>query len=424
MILFFLATTFFLTIKSWFTTFSFLISLFSIFAIARNPKLYFKKRSRHFWMIFVIILLPFLSELLVQLCRGSVILSSLDGPSRWVLFAFVFAHLSRMNCDKAILAVVNACGLAIGFVCLSLSIFPSQYWGWRAGTYFVDPITLACFVTALLAMFLFGWERDHYGWQRNVTRIIVIALGVYIAAESSSRGSWLSLTFVLVSFVLFSLRKSFRLQLTSLAALSIFGGILCVAVMSQGQGDDRESRKTAVSRFNEAVEGIHLFMTDRSQEAMERVIRTSTGQRLILGQVDIELIKRSPFLGTPDNELPTFDDLSRSVTGLTDEIYFTRDVAGSHSEFFAILVRQGLVFGTLTLLCFYVVPFSFVFAHRSRAHIHELMPFFGLFLTILVSSLGIQVFNLKMTTSFYGLCLTLFYSQIIFRKEGGYLRKQ
>jgi len=143
---------------------------------------------------------------------------------------------------------------------------------------------------------------------------------------------------------------------------------------------------------------------------------TSSGHRMIMGLIDIELIKINPFFGFGDrSDLPSFEDLQQLIPMLTRQIYDIKAVAGSHSELLAQLVRQGLIFGCLTLVSLFFYPlYLFLWRYRKLTFVNRssLAGAIGVIVPIFISSITIQVFNLKMTISFYGLCLAIFFAYL------------
>ena len=137
--------------------------------------------------------------------------------------------------------------------------------------------------------------------------------------------------------------------------------------------------------------------------------------------MDIHLIKSNTVFGIGDAApLPPFEEMLREIPLLTPEIYEIKVLAGSHSEFLAQPVRQGLIFGLATLFSLFFYPlYLFLFKFRSVTFAvgSPLAVALGIIIPIFASALTIQVFNLKMTTSFYGLCLAIFYAYLCWHIE-------
>ena len=159
---------------------------------------------------------------------------------------------------------------------------------------------------------------------------------------------------------------------------------------------------------------IHDDWANTLKDPSWAIQHTSSGQRILLGLIDFHLIKQSPIFGFGDRSpLPSFEELLLIVPMLTREIYEIKILAGSHSEILAQLVRQGVIFGGLTLCSLFFYPFYlFIWKYKrlTFASKSPLIGVFGIVIPILASALTIQVFNLKMTISFYGLCLAIFFA--------------
>jgi len=392
----FLMPVFFLIVKSWVTTSLFLLFFICCWPIIANSTYYFSNRSKQFWILLVCLLLPFFSELFAQIGRGQIIGSSLDGPSRMVLAAGVFVYLSRFDSTKLIQCLSYGSVFGVIGVLLSLVIFPDSYWGWRAATYFVDPITLPCFTIGLLGLALF-WSRKVFPGRIDVfLKVVLTIITAYIAVESWSRSAFVALACLLTVYVMYCFRHSFKIQIIGLVGL--LNALALVYFTSEIVHD----------RVNESVGGVFAFL---SQDDIG-IQTTSSGQRIILGLIDIHLIKSNPFFGFGDrSSLPPYEELSLMIPLLNREIYDIKVLAGSHSELLAQPVRQGFIFGLLTLFSLFFYPlYLLLWKHRNVTFAigSPLAVGLGMIVPIVASSLTIQVFNLKMTISFYGLCLAIF----------------
>ena len=401
----FFMPVFFLIVKSWVTTSLFLLFLICVWPIISNWTHYFSNRGKQFWVLLTCLVIPFFSELIAQIGRGEIVGSSLDGPSRMILAATVFVYLSRVEVSHVIRALsLGAVFGLIGIAC-SLLLFPEQYWQHRAATYFVDPITLPCFTLGLLGLALFLNRVAGPREIRLAIKLFLVFVAVYICIESGSRSSWVAFSCLMAAYVLYLWRRSFKYQVIGMIGLLI--ALFAIYLLS----------KTVYERVNESARGVLAFVFQgehMNDDARLVVHHTSSGQRLLLGLVDIHLIKGSPLFGVGDRtSLPPFEELSSAIPLLSEEVYEIKILAGSHSELLAQLVRQGLLCGTATLCSLFLYPL-YVFVLRFRRFTFSdgslSVGALGIIIPILASSLTIQVFNLKMTISFYGLCLAIFFA--------------
>ena len=95
-------------------------------------------------------------------------------------------------------------------------------------------------------------------------------------------------------------------------------------------------------------------------------------------------------------------------------------LAGSHSEVSAQLVRKGLFLGGFVLWGLFLYPMYLVSCKLrlwSTAGPGFALGIYGLMVPVFLSGLTIQVFNLKMTMSFYMLCLAIFLAYCLYKME-------
>jgi len=242
-----------------------------------------------------------------------------------------------------------------------------------------------------------------------IAKPILVAIVGYIAVESGSRSSWVALTGLLVAYIAyFNWRRPFRLLYSFAAFVFIFA---CLYFFSD----------SVYQRTNDAIDGFKPFLTGEfTQEQIHLVQNNSTGQRVVLALIDLELIRSAPFFGSADGYLPPREELFHATNGLVDdEIYMIKQLAGSHAEVLAQLVRKGVVFGGLFLISAFVYPIYIFFWCREGVSKEDKklgMGLIGLVLAIFLSALSIQVFNLKMTVSFYGLCLAVYFAFLTHEK--------
>jgi O-antigen ligase len=387
----FLIPAFFLVLKSVATTGLFLVFFISCWAISKEPQKYLAKRGTRFWVMIVCLLSPFLAELLAQFGRGSFMPSSLDGPSRAILAAVAFIYFSHRNCNNLVSALSIGSGAGIVLLFLYVQIFPEYYWGNRAATHFVDPITLPCYAFVLMGLYLFGDSSRITANVSNFVKLLIFVLTVYIAIESQSRSAWVAGIVLAKVYLLYAFRASFVKQI--LAVLVLVLGVFAIFNFSD----------IFRVRSIEAYGGLVSFLEAGGGQA------SSSGQRMILLLIDFELIKENLFFGVADGVMPTFEYLKVLVPSLNAEIYEIKTLAGSHSEMSGQLVRKGLFLGIFVLWGFFIYPLYLIIRDYMAQKFLSCasQTLLGLVVPVLISGLTIQVFNLKMTISFYVLSLAV-----------------
>ena len=382
----------FLVVKSWVTTSLFLVFFICLWSILREKRKFFVDRGARFWIILACLMAPLLSELISQLGRGAFVFSSLDGPSRAILAAGIFVYLSTKNITNIVSMLSFGSAVGILLVFISLQIYPEYYWGERAATYFVDPITLPCYTVALLGIFLFGsWAPSTDARVNIILKMFLVLLTAYIAIDSQSRSAWVAWIVLVEAYLLYVFRGSFRNQLA--LQLVLISSIIATFYLVDIFRD----------RTVEAFGGFISFLTEGGGQ------NTSAGQRLVMLLIDIELIRMYPFFGLPDGLMPTFADLKSLVPSLTEEIYVIKTLAGSHSEISGQVVRKGILLGLFSLWGLFFYPaYLFLWKYKGWMFSWERDECIGvgLLISVFVSALFIQVFNLKMTISFYSLVMS------------------
>jgi hypothetical protein len=394
-----LAPVFFLTMRSWSNAILFILVLLALKPIFTNYRDYFIGCGARFWLMLGCFLTPFASEFIAQMGRGELLLSSLDGPSRMLIAGIIFVYFSRLepHLDFA-RAITVGSFFGIMSVALSLMLFPETYWHLRAATYFVDPITLPCFSVGLCGIVLLGKYKDGETGLVLTAKVVALIATVWIALESQSRSSWVALLSlcVLYSWIRFRhsrIRQVFAIILLVLSASAIY-------IFSD----------VFRYRVDEAIGGIINYVsTGQGQTA-------SSGQRLAMIDVDLVLLSDHFWFGIRDGEMPPYESLLEEIPTLTEEVYSIKTLAGSHSEFFAQLVRRGGILGGLSLLAMFFVP-MWIFLCRSSSTEQLISKKageigLGFLVPLFVSGFAIQVFNLKMTTSFHSLVLAIFLGTI------------
>lgn len=400
--LFFLAPLGLLSIARWTNTIFILLILFSIFKIAKTPSYYFFEREKKFWILLVSLLVPFLAEIFVQVARGHIVWSMVDGPSRFLGGALIFILLSRFKSEKIVDYFSMGCVFSIPIVfCVLCYFFYTPYpeymtkWGGRWALDFMDPLTMSVCLVSLLGVALSNQYPPRLGLFVGPINLLLAVIVVFVILNSAARTAWFCF---LVTICFFGVRLFWqRKKQMIIFNCVIVGLVICgyefVPVI-------HERTKDLISNAIDFFSGVSSS--------------SSFGIRLGLIELDWFLLKLRPMLGWEDGSLPPFSDISTHVPRISREIYDMKLLAGSHTEYSAQLTRKGLIFGTITIWSIYLYP-VFVLARLAAISRsldkHKLFGIFCFVAVYLVGGLGIQVFNLKMICSLYALVLALAYSR-------------
>ena len=390
----FLFPVFFLTLRGWTNAISFLIFFVAIFHIAKNMNFYLRNRGKSCWWVVGILGAPFLCSLISQLGRGGLVAASLDGPARFLMAAIAFIYLSRIKLSYVRL-LANGCLLTVCATGISIFLFQDQYWGNRAATYFVDPITLPCFLVACLALTGFHrLNRPRSVWVL-VGSYILIPITIYVVIQSQSRTSMVAFLGLVLAELYIAFRLKERSSFIAVAA-TFFVAILVGLYFSD----------VVVNRISESVKEVELYFSG--------ITETSTGIRLGLAEMDVLLFVNNPFFGVADSSLPPIEWFWERGVNISQALYEQKVLSGSHNEILARLVREGS-FGFLALISLFIFPLFFFHRLSSSGSFQEaLASWIGwvFCIVIFLSGLTIQVFNLKMTSTFFAFILSMFFAQI------------
>ena len=397
LVLVFLFPIFFLTIRGWVNSIAILFFLIACLYILRYPTFFFRDRSKIFWLFLVTLLCPFFAELIVQIGRGEIVGSTLDGPSRFLAAAIFFVFMTRIRGDFLRWISVGSI-FAVFVTSFSVLVFTDYYWGGRAATYFVDPITLPVYLVATLSLVQPTLVRWNSTWERvfalSVGGLMLLLVGV-VAILSQSRTSWVALIVRVETTLFLSTMKNKKL----FAYLNFFL-LICVFLSFLFVG-------TIQSRVVEAFDQIHSF-TQGSRD-------TSVGLRLGLILMDIKLFLGYPLFGIADGQLPPLDWFSAHGMDVTPKLYQQKLLTGSHSEIFAHLARKG-IFGISVVFALFFVPifyFSKSLMDESGRVRAEAAMGLRFSLVIFSSGLTIQVLNLKMTSTFFAFILAIMFASLV-----------
>jgi hypothetical protein len=374
----------------------FIFAAYSCWYICKNPSKYFRGQQPSFWIIFAGLQAVFVAELMVQLGRVSFDGPALDGPSRAFLSAFVFVYLSK-NSGQPFLYRTLALGSLVGIYLIGLLGFfhRDHYWEGRFANYFVDPNTLACYSVAMLGMVLFCQQLVARKKIDLVLKVSCFFVVLAVALSSQSRSSWVALVLLAAIYLSYLFKGSLIKQVGSLLIFSL--ALTCLYFGSE----------IVQKRFYYGYQEYLGFFYGYSN--------SSIGHRLGLVLLDLKLIFQYPFLGISDGDLPLYESLAPLNNFLTKETYDIKLLAGSHNEILAQLVSKGVLFGLFAVWGLFLYPIYFLFwkfKEASKTVRAAVDVGVGFLLPLLVASMTLQVFNLKMTIAFYTLCLSVIFSAI------------
>lgn len=388
--LIFLFPVFFLTIRGWSNTIAAIILIISLLRVLSSPRVYLLERDKLFWFLTLVLSFPFFAELIVQCGRGQIVGSTLDGPSRFLFASIVFIYLTRQRYE-VYTPLSKGAGLSVLITCVSVLVIRDYYWGVRAATYFVDPISLPTYLLACLALASFSLLSCRRKTLSNIFTFVLFVLALVVCVLSHSRTAWVA--FLVLLFVFLFFMKKNDPHYFKWAALMVIICLFLVIISSEIIWD----------RVSQVFDEVASFANEQGD--------TSTGLRLGLALMDLKLFFGHPLLGIADGSLPPIDWFSSRGMDVSEQLYRQKLLTGSHNEILAHLVRKG-VLGIPVCICLFLFPLGYLLGQRKRAGLARVAGEAGFLfcIVIFVSSMTIQVFNLKMTATFFSFCLAIIFS--------------
>jgi len=131
--------------------------------------------------------------------------------------------------------------------------------------------------------------------------------------------------------------------------------------------------------------------------------------------MDLLLFVNNPVFGVPDGSLPPIEWFSDRGMTITEAVYNQKLFTGSHNEILAHLSREG-AFGLASVASLFLIPVGVFYkfsSSSSRRLSFAAQAGLTFSVVIFLSGLTIQVFNLKMTSTFYAFVLSILFAQIV-----------
>lgn len=400
---------FLMTTKGWTNGLLFLLFALTTIGLIRSksliPKAFDQSQKKSVKLIIASLAAGFLAILITQGLRGELLMKAFDGPLRMLLCIPIFLYLCHkpLNIVKAAPYVLSLSFLATFIYLLQHPEVPA-FWGGRFATKHVDPNAFGIYCTLIFSLLLFSLSLSNLLNQklRFCIAIFGLALGTYLVIGSGTRGAWLAIPLLLIAWGIVNVKNNLKLILL-LSGLLLASSWIGYAIFSNFQ-----------TRVDSGFHEIYSWFFTTAKD-------TSAGIRLSMWQVTWELIQKNPFLGYGDSGYQHLLN-DRNLTGNYSPIVLeTIAKAGPHNEYIANLLRSG-IFGGIAIITTLFAPFYVYLKSLSRSQETRIRAFnnnnlgLALLICLAVSSMSVEIFNLKYTSSFYGLLIAMIYSQTIVGK--------
>jgi len=371
----------------------------SIVFIINNIKLF---PIKEFFAVVVTLGLPTIAVFLNHLVIADWAYRYFDGPTRmfYSIFIMLFFIYKKINYKKVI---AFSSPVAIFFVCFvmlsGLDVIENE--GGRFSTYFVRPNSFGCYSAVLAGFCLFnirlGLHSSRFYIAYQLTGFLV---GFILVIGSQTRASWIALCISILVWMFFNYQQMTKVFVKN--SIFVFSILLLFVLFLF---------PNSIDRFLSGLLEVKNWVVGTN-------IDTSTGVRFSMWKMAWQLFLHNPLFGYGDNgyvvylEKPWF---SSTASDLAKQIMAC---CGPHNELLANMLRSGIL-GGLSVLCLFFVPlvlfFKYAFDNNSRIAATSRLGI-SYIITVMICSISIEVFNLKYTSTFYGLTIAGLFAQIFSEK--------
>lgn len=333
---------------------------------------------------------PVVAIFLSQAHHGQFQASSYDWASRFLLSVPIFLALRQTNI-RVIAVTQFAFPLGALATLIALMLHPAPWEEGRSTTSYAFNLIHfgdTSLMLGFLSLFSINWMR------KDSSPILILKLagflaGLYLSIQSGQRGGWIAIAPVFLLWVISHNKEHLWLKLATSALV-----IVCATWLSYAFVD------VVHLRLNNLWQDVSNF-TDGNKD-------TSLGIRLQHWRAAFFLFSENPLFGVgPGGFSQAMPALSQQ--GLLTPAAANMGNAEVHSEIFAKGAETG-IFGLLSLLSIYIVPVA-IFLKTIKAATPQLRhaAFMGMCLVagFFIFGLTVEIFNLKMTASFFGLTLAV-----------------
>lgn len=373
----------------------FTASIFAAIRLLQIKKIYpsnftpFQKNQSS--LLIITLSISFITILGTQLLQQHLTIKPYDAPLRLLICIPIFLYLCHhpLPITKFLEITLPA---ATVIALITVLFFPPAYnWGDRFATTPADPNAFGAYITCLTALIIYSLDPKKLLLNKKVTllKLIGIFSGIYLIAGSGTRGAWLSIPVLGLLWFIFNIRRHFKLT-SSVIAMALIGCTLAYLTIPHLQA-------RVDSGFYEVY--AWLFSSDKD---------TSAGVRFSMWEITIDLFLERPFTGFSDTGYQALLDRSFYLEKYSPIVLETIDKAGPHNEYLANLLRSGIG-GLISVLVILGTPLYILSSNKNNSEIDRELFLAGLaiFIALSITALSIEIFNLKFTSSFYALIITM-----------------
>ena len=397
---------FLLTVAGWMTRVALVCALLAIYVVYKNKAkdrecALNNKAGFYTKLLSITLALPFIAIFLGQSFRGQYEWAYYDSPARFLICIFILLAVTKVGTH-----VVKWMSYTFPIVTLlalaNILVDPNLFWGAaRLSTHAVDPLMFGSLslTFGLLSLISIKLHNNDSKWQ-IAFKLIGFCAGIYLSIASGSRTGWLAVPIIGLLWI-YSGHEKFTLPTKIMTVTTIIALIFSSYFLSSN----------VHQRINEAQQDILNYQWNSNNPNDYN----SVGARISFARMAVFLLEQRPLGGWGDGNFESvINDPALNFSRLE-----TKKVAleaGFHNDITANMVRSG-VWGLVATVALFLIPAIF-FAHnmRSKHKNQRDVAFLALAFLIcqFISSLSMEIFNLRYSASFFGLMIAVFCGQILF----------
>ncbi|MDI1362012.1 O-antigen ligase [Methylotenera sp.] len=398
---------FLLTVSGWMTRIVAVCALLAIYVFFRNKSYILKsadsyKNAFDIKLLSITFSLPIIAILLGQSFRGQFAWDYYDSPLHILICIFVIWAMLK-NSPRVVELLSYIFPIVTLLALANIVTHPNLFWGaTRLSTQAVDPLEFGSLSLTFGLMSLISIKlHRHYSKLLILYKLIGFGSGIYLSIASGSRTGWLAIPIIGLIWIYFD-NGIFTFKKKFIAGIGIITVIIFSYFLSTTVQQRAEMAANEISNYH---------WNDQNKDS-------SVGARISFARIAVFLLEKKPLSGWGDGNFESvindsaldFAEMPTKMTALT---------AGFHNDITANMVRSGIWGLISTLALFFIPAIFFVKNLRSANKKIRDVAFLALaFLTCqFISSLSMEVLNLRYSASFYGLTLAIFCGQILFYKS-------
>lgn len=400
---------FLLTVAGWMTHILLLCVMLAIYVLCKNKlsPVVNSKNQAFVKLLCITLTLPFLGTLLAQVFRGQYVWAYYDSPTHVMLCALVLLAILKLNI-KSSTRIVELLSLSFPVVTLlaleNILLHPNLFWGAsRLSTQAIDPLAFGSLSLTFGLLSLISVKlHSQQSTILTLYKLTGFCVGLYLSVVSGSRTGWLALPIIGLLWVYFDHAK-----FTFISKIVATLGILVLVTSSYfvsvnvHQGVDTTFKEALLYKWNAPSSAPNL--------------NNSVGARVSFARMAVFLLQQKPLSGWGDGSFSSIID-DPALGFAMHETKMTALTAGFHNEITANMVRSG-IWGLISSVLLFMIPAWFFMRNIRTGEANQRnVAFMALAFLIcqFVSSLSMELLNLRYAASFYGLMLAIFCGQILF----------